>query len=558
MLGLDGASLAVIEPLARAGRLPTLARWLQQGAASPLGSTVPPMSFPAWTTLSTGLLPGDHGVFDFTQKIAGAYRIRFVNASDRRGETIFARASRAGARVVCLGMPATFPPEPLNGLAVAGFDAPISTGTHASSASDPVRYQAIAERAGDWMQPELDETARDEGFHERAVGVLVRRVERKTEFALETLRQLGMGVSGGHGGPELVSVVFSESDTAQHHYWRDFDPTSPRHDPSASAVRRDAIAAVYEALDTACARIAGAMGDDARVIVVSDHGAGSASDRVVHLGARLAECGLLRRSRKAAGTPVDAIARSGRDLALRLLPPSLAQRVFRRVRGTAARIESLARFGGTDWSHTVAFSEEVNTQPGVWLNVRGREASGVIEPHDVERVRRDVIDALLDWKLPGGGPVVARALPREDVYAGPCRDLAPDVVIELALDRGHGLSLVPTPWRSAAVTSIRQLAADEHAGGRGRGMNGVHRPLGIFLAATRECVAAAGWPSRDGMRSIEAVAPAVMRLLGIAAPIADDTPALPNDSTAALASRPYDASEQALIADRLRALGYLE
>ena len=116
--------------------------------------------------------------------------------------------------------------------------------------------------------------------------MLLRRIARKTEFALESLRLLDMGRAQRRAGPELACVVFSESDTAQHHYWRDFDSASPRHDPGASALRRDAIPAVYEALDTACGRLADAMGEDACVLIVSDHGAGSASDRVVHLNAR--------------------------------------------------------------------------------------------------------------------------------------------------------------------------------------------------------------------------------------------------------------------------------
>ncbi len=151
VLGLDGASFDVIEPLARAGRLPNLARWMEEGASLPLRSTVPAMSFPAWSTLATGLDPGRHGLFDFTQKLPGAYRIRFSNATDRGGETLFSRVSRAGARVLCLGMPATFPPEPVNGLLVSGFDAPISVGSDARSASDPTLYNMIAAKIGPWM-----------------------------------------------------------------------------------------------------------------------------------------------------------------------------------------------------------------------------------------------------------------------------------------------------------------------------------------------------------------------------------------------------------------------
>jgi len=341
VLGLDGADWDVVRPLANAGRLPNLAAWLQGGVAAPLPSTTPPMSFPAWSSFATGLAPGRHGIFDFTQKQAGAYRIRFVNAADRAGEPFWMRASRAGRRVLCLGVPATFPPDRVDGLLVPGFDAPVSTGSDAAAASDPALYTRVAARVGPWMMPDLDEAARADGWHERAVATLLSRIERKTAFALEALRQLR---EAGRD-PELVVVVFSESDTVAHHYWRDHDAASPRHDPAASAVRKGALAAIYQRLDAAAGALRDAFGDDAACFVVSDHGQGGASRRVVHVNRRLAECGLLARSTTGS---LDTVARRARDLALRVLPPRAAQQLFRRLRSSAARLESAARFGGMD------------------------------------------------------------------------------------------------------------------------------------------------------------------------------------------------------------------
>jgi predicted AlkP superfamily phosphohydrolase/phosphomutase len=534
VLGLDGATFDVMRPLIAAGRLPYLSRLIREGHSAALHSTVPPVSFPAWSSFATGLDPGAHGLFDFTQKLPGRYRIRFTNATDRAGATLFGRATGAGRRVLALGMPATFPPEPVDGLLVSGFDAPVSTGSSGRAASEPALYEAIAARTGPWMRADLDESASAEGWHERAAERLVARVGEKSRFALEALRQLR---EAGRS-PELVCVVFSESDTVAHHFWRDHDARSPRHETGASTLRRGAIAAVYEALDAACAALHDAMGPDAAVFVVSDHGAGGAARRVVHLNRRLEEAGLLAFERSG-----DRLARSVRDLALRLLPPRAREVAFRGLRGAAERVESAARLGGIGWARTVAFSEEANTQPGVWINVAGREEAGCVAPSDYERVRHDAIAALLDWKLPGGGPVVAHARRREEVYAGPHVERAPDIVVELALEGGYGLSLVPTP-RGADAPALRRLDDHELAGGRGRGMNGTHRAEGIWIEHGTDTES---FPGGEG-RLVLASGP-ILRALGIRG----GSPASGSETP-----RAYTAEEEAVVAERLRRLGYLD
>jgi predicted AlkP superfamily phosphohydrolase/phosphomutase len=533
VLGLDAACLEVVEPLCAAGRLPHLDAWRRQGHWAPLRSSVPPVSFPAWSTFLTGLGPGQHGIFDFTQKVAGAYRVGFVNASHRVGASIFERVSRAGGRVLALGIPATYPPEPVRGLLVSGFDAPVSVGTAPRSASDPNLYRRIAAHVGPFMSPDLDESGSDAGFHERAVDCLLASIERKKRFALEALAEARRAGSGRP--PDLTAIVFSESDTVSHHYWRDHDPASPRHDPSATAQRKRALTRVYQALDSACGEIRAAFGDEVSCVVMSDHGSGGAGARVVHLGRRLAESGLLRRARGG-----DGLARGLRDLALGVLTPRAAEQIFRRARGAAARLESVARFGGIDWRRSPAFSEEANTQPGVWINLRGRESRGCVSASDYERVRDEVIGCLLDWKLPGGSPVVARARRREEVYAGSWIERAPDVVVELALDDGYGLSLVPTPWAEENDESIRTLSGAALAGGRGRGMNGTHRPDGMWLSDDPDLAL------RDA--SLEDAAPRLLRALGLD-PGSDLFPPGPVHE--------YDAVEQERVASRLRALGYL-
>lgn len=541
VIGLDGATFDVIHPMVKAGKLPNLARFMEQGAFAPLRSTTPPVTFPAWSSFMTGLEPGRHGMFDFTQKIAGVYRIEFANAADRCGSSIFARVSRAGGRVLVLGVPATFPPEPLNGLLVPGFDAPVSTGSDADATNDPTLYRRIEAKAGPWMRPAMKEGS--DTSLDRTREHLLDRVDRKLGFSLAAIEEMRRD-----GALDFMMLVFSESDTVGHHFWRHHDPDSPRHDPTADAAARSTIEAVYSRLDHACGELQRAFGEDALCIVMSDHGMGGASRYVVHLNRYLGESGLLERS-SARGPAVDATARRVRDLALRWLPSGLAQIIFRRARAAAARVESGARFGGFDWDRTLAFSEEANTNPGVWINLRGREAQGCVAPEDYERVRDRVIEALLAWRLPDGEPVVARALRREELYHGPFVARAPDIAVELALHHGYGLSLVASRWEEGSAASATRLEDAELAGGRGLGMNGTHRADGIFIGV------GPGLGLNEPHPRLVDMAPTLLGAMGLdwetSEGEADGEPLV-------LREHRYSAEEEAAVADRLRALGYLD
>jgi hypothetical protein len=280
---------------------------------------------------------------------------------------------------------------------------------------------------------------------------------------------------------------------------------------------------------------------------------GGASDTIVHLNRYLADRGLLFR-RAGPGRFVDRIAKRLRDVALAYLPAAIAQTLFRQLRDAAAELEGRARFGGFDWHRTLAFSEEANTNPGIWINLAGREAEGCVAPEDYEAVRDRVIVALHEWKLPSGKPVVARALRREEIHRGPHGDRAPDIVVELALDAGYGLSLVPTPWsqgggQGVGIPSLRRLTPSEHAGGRGRGMNGTHRNVGVFIAS------GPGAEDQTPPERLVDVAAWLARAMGLDWPSPESRPANPSDTRASIA---YDDDEEEMVAERLRALGYLD
>jgi predicted AlkP superfamily phosphohydrolase/phosphomutase len=153
VIGLDGATLDLVLPWAASGRLPVLAGLLARGAWGRLRSTVPAASFPAWTSLATGVNPGRHGVLDFSERVPGTYRVRFVHGSWRRVPALWTRLAAAGGRVAVLTVPATYPPEPIDGVMVSGFDSPLTTAIDGSFVHPRASTRTSGESSGASRSP---------------------------------------------------------------------------------------------------------------------------------------------------------------------------------------------------------------------------------------------------------------------------------------------------------------------------------------------------------------------------------------------------------------------
>src|SRR6185503_1218983 len=257
VVGLDGATLDLIAPWAADGTLPHLATLCARGAWGRLRSTIPPATFPAWTSLVTGVNPGRHGVLDFTERVPGTYRVRFVNGKRRRAAALWSRYTAAGLRTAVLTVPGTYPPEPVNGIMVSGWDSPLTTGIDGSFVFPRPFYDEVRRTVGRVPFADFQEMDTGPGWHEQALASLLDGIERRTRLVRHCLRRERW---------DLLMVVFGESDTVAHHFWRFHDPHSPRHaaSPFADAIRR-----VYRALDDALGSIIAELPAEATLAVVS-------------------------------------------------------------------------------------------------------------------------------------------------------------------------------------------------------------------------------------------------------------------------------------------------
>jgi len=79
VLGFDGADAKMTQQWMDEGKLPNLAKLRAEGTFAPLRSTIPSQTPVSWSTFSTGLNPGRHGIFDFLKRDIKTYHPSFAS-----------------------------------------------------------------------------------------------------------------------------------------------------------------------------------------------------------------------------------------------------------------------------------------------------------------------------------------------------------------------------------------------------------------------------------------------------------------------------------------------
>jgi predicted AlkP superfamily phosphohydrolase/phosphomutase len=98
--------------------------FLANGVSGVLNSTQPPITPAAWTTFMTGKGPGRHGILDFEKYDATSHTLTFNSTYEIREKTLWQMLSEKGLRVGSVNVPMTYPPKPVNGFMISGFETP--------------------------------------------------------------------------------------------------------------------------------------------------------------------------------------------------------------------------------------------------------------------------------------------------------------------------------------------------------------------------------------------------------------------------------------------------
>jgi predicted AlkP superfamily phosphohydrolase/phosphomutase len=477
VLGLDGVTWELLEPLVEAGVMPNLGRALDRGARGSLRSCLPPYSAPAWTSIATGTNPGRHGIFDFWEERAAGER-RLVSAHSARGAKLWDVASAAGKHVHVLNVPVSFPPAPVNGTFVCGMMTPGEDAayTHPPELKGELKalpggYEADPYAAGLTGRAFIEQTHR-----------WIRQKERAVQHVIATRPW------------DLLFTVIQAPDPLQHKFWNVLDARDPRYDARRAAELLPALHEAYRRCDEVIGQRLELAERGAFVVILSDHGFGR-YEKLVYLNRVLEDAGLLVRARApragAGGVRGRRLsARSVIRVARRLdvvglegrLPTAVKERLARRIDRTLAV--------PVDWERTRAHAASGSAE-SVFVRAAGAE-------RDVVCAR--VIEALEAARDPETGePVIAAAYRREEVYEGSELERLPDVLIDFG-DRPYLGS------DRLAVPELVERLPREAGGGR-------HRRDGILVAVGPDVPQA----TVDGA-SITDVCPTVLHALDLPVP----------------------------------------
>lgn len=563
VLGLDSATWDLLWPWIEQGKLPNLAKLVEQGTSSPLESAIPPLTPPAWTSFMTGKNPGKHGIFHFLEPQPGSYAMRYANAGSRRSTTIWQLLSSGGRSVGTVNVPFTYPPEQIQGFQISGMDTP----SEKSAFIHPPALREEIERSLGPLSLELRYLGamNNDEKHQKALDEMEGLDRQWTKIGLYLLDKYPV---------DLMMLTYMSIDTVQHHFWHYMDPAHFMHDPKGAEKFGNAILNVYQRLDQAAGELTSRLPENTVIFVVSDHGGGPVSERVVYLNRYLAQLGLLKY-------------RANKKSALKSFRQQLTRNAYRLIRGSLSssqkkmvanlfpklreRFEgAYTSYGDIDWAATKAYCSEVlASPPSIWINRKGSKPAGIVEDSEYEPLIALITEKLKELKDPRTGEsVIPRIYRRDEVFQGPYSGEAPDLIFDWWSKNAFSSSpsfpedgdQPPLKIRERQPMKEPEWAGTHRLEGiligkggpikKGAQINGVRL---MDMAPTLLYLAGQKIPSdMDGKVLLELFEPEFVAKN----PVEYDQVSSGNQSTGTGST--YSQEDAALVEERLKALGYIE
>ena len=447
VIGLDCAEPTLVFDRWR-DLLPNLRRLMEGGVYGELTSTIPAITVPAWASMLSGKDPGQLGIYGFRNRADRSYeRMTIATSRAVKADRVWNLLSRAGRKVIVAGVPQTYPVSPVNGCLISSFLTP-------STFSEYTYPGELKEEIGRLLDDEY------------MLDVHQFRTENKDHLAEQIFKmadqhhKLIMHLMTTKPWDFFMHVDMGV-DRMHHGFWKFFDERHPLY--QAGNRYENVIRDYYIHIDRQIGERLALLDQDTVVLVVSDHG-GQPMMGGICFNEWLQQEGYLSLEYQPEG----------------IVPLEKCE---------------------VDWDKTLAWGSG-GYYARLFLNVKGREPNGVIEPEDYERVRDELAQRIAAITDPDGNCIGSVAYKPEQIYKE-VNNIAPDLIVYFGNLR----------WRSVGSLGLNRIHTFENDTGPD---DANHAQNGLYIYHDPKGQGAGLGPRQHLMD----VAPTILELMG--APIPGD------------------------------------
>lgn len=344
----------------------------ENGIYGRLTSCHPPITIPAWVVMVTGVNPGRLGLYGFRHRKSFSYtEITLPTSLSVKEKRIWDYVTDKGGKVCLVGVPPTYPPQPINGWLISCLMTP-----------DTKRQYTFPPEFRNEIESLVGEYIIDVGFRKENRRKILEEIFTMTERRFKIIKYMLKSKKW-----DFFTFVEIGLDRVQHAFWKYFDKN--HHLYEAGNTFEYIIKDYYKYLDKEIGEILSLIDSDTVVLVVSDHGA----------------------KRMKGAFCINEWLKSEGYLKLIEEPKNVVDLENTKV----------------DWSNTIAWAWG-GYYARIFLNVKGRERNGIVDPKDYEWVREQLRSELLKIRGPNDEKWNTKVYFPEELYPI-CNGDPPDLMV---------------------------------------------------------------------------------------------------------------------------------
>ncbi len=298
IIGLDGATWRIINPLLEQGRLPNLKLLMEKGSFAKLKTFSPCYSPVLWTSIATGKLPEKHGILGWFKKAYNGKResteLGIPTSEQRKAKAFWNILNEYGKSAGILNWWVTWPAEEINGYIVSDLIQYYPRMERVLKEEISTKYDVYPEVLADELKPlisrpdeiKVEEVQRFMRLSRDEANKYLAKIGPKInslffEFVNayqvdKSMSEIGLYLLENHP-VDLVAPYFRGIDITSHLYWHFMEPSYfKNYKISQDEIEKFGwvIRNYYIWMDEIVGRFLSRVKKDTSIIILSDHGFG--------------------------------------------------------------------------------------------------------------------------------------------------------------------------------------------------------------------------------------------------------------------------------------------